>query len=110
MCDIHLILHRLVTIIHDGLLEEGVQDLLHHLVVLLLGTQHLLQQLDQVRISDDLRGLVIAAKRADQHNTLEHYVILGVSIHQLALQEAQHIVRLHHFDPVVGRHVHHGAE
>ena len=31
MCDIHLILHRLVTIIHDGLLEEGVQDWMHFL-------------------------------------------------------------------------------
>ena len=31
MCDIHLILHRLVTIIHDGLLKEGVQDWMHFL-------------------------------------------------------------------------------
>ena len=31
MCDIHLILHRLVTIIDDGLLEEGVQDWMHFL-------------------------------------------------------------------------------
>ena len=31
MCDIHLILHRLVTIIDDGLLEEGVQDWIHFL-------------------------------------------------------------------------------
>jgi hypothetical protein len=31
MCDIHLVLHRLVTIIYDGLLEEGVQDWMHFL-------------------------------------------------------------------------------
>jgi hypothetical protein len=31
MCDIHLVLHRLVTIIDDGLLEEGVQDWMHFL-------------------------------------------------------------------------------
>ena len=31
MCDIHLVLHRLVTIIHDGLLEEGKQDWMHFL-------------------------------------------------------------------------------
>lgn len=31
MCDIHLVLHRLVTIIYDGLLEQGVQDWMHFL-------------------------------------------------------------------------------
>ena len=31
MCDIHLVLKRLVNIIHDGLLEEGVQDWMHFL-------------------------------------------------------------------------------
>lgn len=29
MCDLHLFLKRLVTMIHDGLLEEGVHDRLH---------------------------------------------------------------------------------
>ena len=31
MCDIHLVLHRLVTIIYDGLLQEGVHDWMHFL-------------------------------------------------------------------------------
>jgi hypothetical protein len=31
MCDIHLVLHRLVNIIHDGLLEQGKQDWMHFL-------------------------------------------------------------------------------
>ena len=31
MCDVHLVLRRLVTLIHDGLLEEGVHDWMHFL-------------------------------------------------------------------------------
>jgi len=31
MCDVHLILKRLVTLIHDGLLEKGVHDWMHFL-------------------------------------------------------------------------------
>jgi hypothetical protein len=31
MCDVHLILRRLVTLIHDGLLESGVHDWMHFL-------------------------------------------------------------------------------
>jgi len=31
MCDVHLVLKRLVNIIHDGLLKEGVQDWMHFL-------------------------------------------------------------------------------
>ena len=31
MCDVHLILHRLVNQIHDGLLEEGLHDVMHFL-------------------------------------------------------------------------------
>ena len=31
MCDIHLILKRIVTLIYDGLLEEGVHDWMHFL-------------------------------------------------------------------------------
>jgi len=31
MCDVHLILKRLITLIHDGLLEKGVHDWMHFL-------------------------------------------------------------------------------
>jgi len=31
MCDVHLILRRLVHLIHDGLLEQGVHDVMHFL-------------------------------------------------------------------------------
>ena len=31
MCDVHLVLKRLVTLRHDGLLEKGVQDFMHFL-------------------------------------------------------------------------------
>ena len=31
MCDVHLILHRLVNQIHDGLLEQGLHDVMHFL-------------------------------------------------------------------------------
>jgi hypothetical protein len=31
MCDVHLVLRRLVTLIHDGLLEQGVHDWMHFL-------------------------------------------------------------------------------
>lgn len=31
MCDVHLVLKRIVTIIHDGLLQKGVHDVMHFL-------------------------------------------------------------------------------
>ena len=31
MCDVHLVLKRLITLIHDGLLEEGLHDWMHFL-------------------------------------------------------------------------------
>ena len=31
MCDVHLVLKRIITIIHDGLLQEGVHDVMHFL-------------------------------------------------------------------------------
>jgi hypothetical protein len=31
MCDVHLILRRIVHMIHDGLLEEGIHDVMHFL-------------------------------------------------------------------------------
>ena len=31
MCDVHLVLRRIVTLIHDGLLEKGVHDVMHFL-------------------------------------------------------------------------------
>lgn len=31
MCDVHLVLKRLVTLIHDGLLQEGLHDWMHFL-------------------------------------------------------------------------------
>lgn len=31
MCDVHLILRRVVTLIHDGLLETGIHDVMHFL-------------------------------------------------------------------------------
>jgi hypothetical protein len=31
MCDVHLILRRLVHLIHDGLLEQGIHDVMHFL-------------------------------------------------------------------------------
>lgn len=31
MCDVHLVLRRIITIIHDGLLQEGVHDIMHFL-------------------------------------------------------------------------------
>jgi hypothetical protein len=31
MCDVHLVLRRIVTIIYDGLLEQGIHDVMHFL-------------------------------------------------------------------------------
>ena len=31
MCDVHLVLKRLITLIHDGLLEKGIHDWMHFL-------------------------------------------------------------------------------
>ena len=31
MCDVHLVLRRIVTLIHDGLLEKGIHDVMHFL-------------------------------------------------------------------------------
>ena len=41
--------------------EESVQDLLHHLIVLLLGTKQVLKHLYQVRGGDVLSDLIVTA-------------------------------------------------
>ena len=51
-------------------LEERVEDLLHHLIILLLGSQKVLKHFDQVRRSDMLSDLIVTADRSDQHYTL----------------------------------------
>ena len=45
--------------------EESVQDLLHHLIVLLLGTKEILKHLYQVRGGYVLRDLIITANCGD---------------------------------------------
>ena len=45
--------------------EEGVQDLLHHLIVLLLGTKEVLKHLYQVRGRDMLSDLIVTANGGD---------------------------------------------
>lgn len=45
--------------------EESVQDLLHHLIVLLLGTKQVLKHLYQVRRGDVLSDLIVTANGGD---------------------------------------------
>jgi hypothetical protein len=45
--------------------EESVQDLLHHLIVLLLGPKQVLKHLNQVRRGDVLCDLIVTANGSD---------------------------------------------
>lgn len=60
--------------------KEGVQDLLHHLVVLLLSTKEVLEELDQVTVSDELSTSVVSSDSAHEHDTLQHNIVLSVSV------------------------------
>jgi len=91
-------------------LEEGVEDLLDHLVVFLLRAEHVLQQLDQVRVGDHVSCDVVSAHCAAQHHALEHHVVLRIPRHQLRLQKVNDALLLHGEFPLVGGDVDHGAE
>lgn len=80
-------------------LKEGVQDLLDHFIIFLLGAEQVLQELNQVRRCNRLCDLIIAANRADQHDALEQDVILCVAVHQVVVQELNQVPLLNFFGP-----------
>ena len=79
--------HDLTRRLEEEELEEGVQDLLDHLIVLLLGSQQILKHLDQVRGSYVLRDFIITADSSYQHHTFEDYIILSIAVHEVVMKE-----------------------
>tara|TARA_B110000285_G_C14870979_1_gene489175 strand:+ start:516 stop:713 length:198 start_codon:yes stop_codon:yes gene_type:complete len=49
--------------------EEGVQDLLHHLIIFLLGTQKVLEHVDQIRRGYHLSDVFSSANCGYKHDT-----------------------------------------
>ena len=86
-----LVEHDLSRWAEEEELEEGVQDLLDHLIILLLGSKELLKELDQVGARNDLSAFIVTADGADKHDALEQDVILCVLIHQVVVQEFDHV-------------------
>ena len=66
--------------------EESVQDLLHHLIVLLLGTKEVLKHLYQVRGGDVLGDLIVTANGGDKHHAFQDYVVLGIAVDEVVVQ------------------------
>jgi len=90
--------------------EKSIQNLLHHLIVLLLRTEHILQQPDQVALSNDTSCVIIPAHGAAEHDTLQDHVIFRIAIHQLRLQEFDEALLCHGFKPLIRRYVDHSAQ
>lgn len=84
--------------------------MLHHFVVLLLRTQHILKQPNKITLGNHHRGLLITAHGTGEHDTLENHIILCVPIHKLRLQKVNDSLLLHNFKPFVRRYVNHGAK
>lgn len=91
-------------------LEEGVENLLNHLVVFLLGAKHILQQLNQVRLGYLLGDLVIPRDSANQHDALKNDIVFCEAVHQMIVEEFDDAVALQIVTPLVRRDVNHGAE
>ena len=61
-------------------LEEGVQNLLDHLVVFLLRSKQVLQQFDQIRGSNGLSDLIVPAYSSYEHHALQHDIVFSCSV------------------------------
>lgn len=91
-------------------LEESIQNLLNHLVILLFGTEHILQELDQVGFSDHLSSDIISAHCTAQHHAFENHIIFSVAGHQLRLQKVDNTLVFHSEFPLVGWDVDHSSK
>jgi hypothetical protein len=91
-------------------LEEGVKDLLDHLVVLLLGSKKVLNHLNQIRISNEIGNLLGTTDGGNEHNTLEHNIVFGEAVNQIVVDEFQEVSFFDNDFPVVGWDVDHGTQ
>lgn len=91
-------------------LEEGVQDLLDHFIVFLLGAEEVLQHLDQVRWSNHLGDNFSSANCSDEHHALKHDVILGKAIDQIVVKELYEVGLLNYLGPGISCDVDHGSK
>lgn len=102
--------YDLASRLKEQKLEECVQNLLHHFIIFLLRTQEILQHLDQVRRSDMLPNFIITADSSYKHYTLQHDIILGISVDEVVVKELNEVRSVHNFIPLVSVHVNHCAE
>mmetsp|Transcript_52652 Transcript_52652/g.163393 ORF Transcript_52652/g.163393 Transcript_52652/m.163393 type:complete len:463 (-) Transcript_52652:851-2239(-) len=72
--------------------EEGVGDLQHDLVVLLLVRHEVIEHGDQLRVREDGSALGVADARADEDDDLEHDIILARSLRKVHVQEVDQVV------------------
>ena len=90
--------------------EEGVQYLLHHLIVFLLSTEQVLQELNQVGGCNSLGSFVIAANRPDEHHTFEENVVFSIAVHQMVVEELYQIPLFNFQRPEISWDVDHRAK
>ena len=88
-------------------LEEGVQDLLHHLVIFLLGAEQILQHLNQIRGGNHRSDTVGSANGRNEHDALENDIIFGKAIYELGVNELDEVGLFDDLLPAVGVHVDH---
>ena len=91
-------------------LEECVQYLLHHLIVLLLGSEQVLQELDQVGLRNDGCNLIIPANGAYKHDTLQQDIILSILIDQMIVNVLNEVELVDLFSPQISWNVDHGSQ
>jgi len=102
--------HHLSGGLEEEELEERVQDLLHHLVILLLGSQQILQHLDKIRVGHLCGNSFCSDYGAYQHDAFEDNVILRKAVNEVAVDELNKVGLGHDLLPLVRVDVHHCAK
>ena len=80
-----------------------------HFVIFLLGSEKILQHIDQIWRCNHLRNILSSANGWDKHDTLQNYIIFGESIYKIVMNELDKVSFLDNFFPVIGRNIDHGS-
>ena len=77
--DLGLLQHQLPRDTEEQQSVVGVENLLYHLIILLLGSQHVVQGADELRASDSFTTFFILGQSGHQHDGLEDQIILTLA-------------------------------
>lgn len=107
---LRLVEYNLARRLEEEKLEECLQDLLHHLVILLFGTEQILQHLDEIRVCDLVCNELRATNGGNKHDALENDIILGKAVHQISVDKLEEVCFLDDFFPMVRRNINHSSK